>query len=77
MIEGDADHSVQLRTVYSISDWLGEVGGFASIMHLIFGILFSYLRTWSVEKFLINQLFRKQTVLNKIKASADNLDILK
>ena len=53
MIEGTAHRRVQQRTVYSISDWLGEVGGFASTMHLIFGILFSILRVWSIEKYLI------------------------
>lgn len=69
MIEGAADHHVQSRTVYSISDWLGEVGGFASTMHLLFGLMFSFLQVWSVEKFLIQQLYKKRALFNKITTS--------
>ena len=46
------------RSIYSISDWLGEVGGFASSVQLIIMILLPFLRNAELESYLIGKLFK-------------------
>jgi len=46
------------RSIYSISDWLGEVGGFASSVQLIIMILLPFLRNAELESYLIGKLYK-------------------
>jgi hypothetical protein len=57
-IDIDPDELEIMRRVYSLSGWLGEVGGFSSAVQAIFGILLPLLQVFSLEKYLINKLYQ-------------------
>jgi hypothetical protein len=46
-----------VRSVYSLSAWLGEIGGFSSALIEIIWIALPLLQFCSVEKYLISKLF--------------------
>ena len=46
-----------VRSVYSLSAWLGEIGGFSSALMEIIWIVLPLLQFCSVEKYLISKLF--------------------
>jgi hypothetical protein len=46
------------RRVYSLSAWLGEVGGFSSAVKSIFSIILPLIQVFSLEKYLISKLYQ-------------------
>lgn len=46
------------RRVYGLFDWMNEVGGFFGFMQLLFQIVLPFCQIWSLEKFLIQKLYR-------------------
>jgi hypothetical protein len=55
------------RTVYGIGDWLNEVGGFGQAVHFIFILIVPFLKFWTLEKYLIETLYKKQPQINLLK----------
>ena len=49
-----------VRSVYSLSAWLGEIGGFSSALIPIIQIVLPLLQFYSLEKYLISQLYHQQ-----------------
>lgn len=47
-----------VRRVYSLTLWLGEVGGFSSAILPIFTIFLPLLQVFSLEKYLIKKLYK-------------------
>ena len=47
-----------VRNVYSLSAWLGEIGGFFSALLAIFKIVLPLLQVFSLEKYLISKLYK-------------------
>jgi len=47
------------RRVYGLFDWMNEVGGFFGFMQLLFQIVIPFCQIWSLEKFLIQKLYRE------------------
>ena len=47
-----------VRRVYSLSGWLGEVGGFSSAVQAIFTVVLPLLQVFSLEKYLISKLYQ-------------------
>ena len=61
MIEMNFDKEVIERKVYSITDWMNEVGGFHSWMHLVVSFLLPMLQVWSIDKHLLRRLYSNQS----------------
>jgi len=57
------------RRVYGLFDWMNEVGGFFGFMQLLFQIVMPFFQIWSLEKFLIQKLYRGQDRTATAKAS--------
>ena len=49
------------RKVYSLTDWMNEVGGFHAYMSLLASFLLPFCQVWSLEKFLISKLYKSQS----------------
>jgi hypothetical protein len=50
------------RRVYTIYDWMNEVGGFYGFIQLFVAILLPLFQVWSLEKNLIQKLFKIELV---------------
>ena len=48
------------RKVYTLLDWANEVGGFYGFIELIIQIVLPFCQVWSLEKYLVQNLFRRQ-----------------
>jgi hypothetical protein len=48
------------RQVYSLSDWMNEVGGFHAYMQLIVTLLLPIFQVWSLEKHILRKIYRLQ-----------------
>ena len=58
--ERDLDlHRVD-REVYSILDWLGDVGGLYEAFHIICGIFIYVVNFLKFENFMVSELFKKE-----------------
>ena len=54
------DKQVVSRRVYSVGDWLNEVGGYSSCLVLAVQLMLPLLRTFTLNKFLIQELYKMQ-----------------
>ena len=52
------------RDVYSILDWIGDVGGLREGLFILFSIIFGFLNFNKFEHFMIEHLYQKRTVDN-------------
>ena len=59
--ERDLDFHRVDREVYSILDWLGDVGGLYEALKIICGIFLSVVNFLQFENFLVSQLFKKES----------------
>lgn len=48
------------RKVYNIFDWANEIGGFYGFCELIVVLLLPFFQVWSLNKFLIKQLYTRR-----------------
>ena len=46
------------RDVYSILDWIGDVGGLNEGLFLFFSVILAYFQFYDYENFLVDRLFR-------------------
>ena len=58
MIDLDPAAVAIIRNLYSIDDFAQEVGGFFALVTIIVSMLFSFLQTWPLEKYLIETLYK-------------------
>lgn len=61
MIQMSPDKIEIQRTVYGVSDWLNEVGGFGQAVQFIFILIVPFLKFWTLEKYRQTMLYKKQT----------------
>ena len=47
------------RDVYSILDWIGDVGGLNEGLFLFFSVILAYFQYFDFENFLVDRLFRQ------------------
>ena len=47
------------RDVYSILDWIGDVGGLNEGLFLFFSVILAYFQFYDLENFLVDRLFRQ------------------
>ena len=60
MIDIHADKLMTVRTVYTLSTWLGEIGGFSSSVMAIIQFVLPLLQIFSLQKYLVSKLFKQQ-----------------
>ena len=58
--ERDLDFHRVDREVYSILDWLGDVGGLYEALQIICGIFLYVVNFMQFENFLVSELFKKE-----------------
>lgn len=58
--ERDLDFHRVDREVYSILDWLGDVGGLYEAVQIICGTLLYLLNFMSFENYMVSELFKKE-----------------
>ena len=67
------------RSVYSVLDWLGDVGGLYSILiglgHFIVTTIYNYIFGSRLEAFLITKIFKTKLLESKENQNLDNLII--
>ena len=49
------DSTINVRSVYGILNWVGDVGGFSGVIFMIFG----YLGNWVAEDDMYNQVVKR------------------
>lgn len=59
LIDLDADVLITTRTLYSLSNWASEVGGFLKMVTLIMTALQPMLTFTTLEWFLVTSLFKQ------------------
>ena len=59
MIEMDGDTRTTNRTIYSLSNWAGEVGGFSSAVKFLIILLLPLVRNAELDSFLISRLYKQ------------------
>ena len=60
LIDIDPGKLMTVRTVYTLSAWLGEIGGFSSSVMAIIQFLLPLLKMFSLQKYLVSKLFKQQ-----------------
>jgi hypothetical protein len=60
----DFDKQVVERHVYTISDWMNEVGGFHAYMHLLVTLILPIFQVWSLDKHLLRKTLMIQPKAN-------------
>ena len=58
LIDMDSNLLDVKRSIYTLTDWAGEVGGFSKTIGVITAFLFPLLSMSSIESFLIMKLFK-------------------
>ena len=58
LIDINPNTNVTNRTIYTTTTWLEEVGGFSGALWAIFLVISPFLKSWPLEKYLINNLFK-------------------
>jgi hypothetical protein len=58
MLEMDSDTRTTNRSIYSLSNWAGEVGGFSSAVKFAIIFLLPFLRNAELDSFLISKLYK-------------------
>jgi hypothetical protein len=51
----DFDKQIIERQVYTIADWMKDVGGFHATMHLLVTLVLPFFQVWSLDKYFISQ----------------------
>ena len=59
MIDLSLDKHIVKRHVYSIVEWLQEIGGIAAALRMICFLMLPLIQTWTLEKFLISKLYKR------------------
>lgn len=59
MIGFNQDKVVIERKVYSLFDWLNEVGGFEAILRVFVQVFMPIVQVWSLDKYLVSKLFKR------------------
>ena len=60
MIDLHPEKLVTVRTLYTLSAWLGEIGGFSSSVMGIIQFVLPLLQIFSLQKYLVRNLFKQQ-----------------
>ena len=60
LIDIHPDKLMTVRTVYTLSAWLGEIGGFSSSVMAIIYFVLPLLQVFSLQKYLVSKLFKQQ-----------------
>ena len=60
MIEMSLDRPVSVRRVYSVLEWLGDIGGLSKIFLSVCYVIVTLLSPWDWEKYLVKKLYRAQ-----------------
>jgi hypothetical protein len=53
------EKTVTNRRVHSIYEWASQIGGFICFLYLCLAFLLPYLQVWTIEKLLINRLYKQ------------------
>ena len=53
------NYTITTRRLYTFTEWLAEVGGFASALLFVSSTLLGLFETWSVDNYLIRKLYRR------------------
>ena len=48
------------RSVYTVLDYIGDVGGLQAALMIVFGIFFMFCTVNAFENYLVSQLFRAE-----------------
>ena len=62
LIDFDKDVLVHKRQIYSLSNWLSEVGGFAKAIQYVLAILFPIVSMADLYDFLITRLYKSVNI---------------
>ena len=49
------------RDVYSLLDWIGDIGGLREGLYLFLSFLFGFMNYYKFEHFMIEHLYQKRT----------------
>jgi hypothetical protein len=60
LVDVHPDKLVIIRNVYSLSVWLGDIGGFSSSILAIISLILPLVQTSSLQKYLVSKLFKQQ-----------------
>ena len=59
MIELSLDKKVSYRRVYSLLEWLGEIGGFFTVLNAACLFMVAMFSPWDWEKYLVRKLYKR------------------
>ena len=58
LIDIHPDKLVTIRTVYGLSAWLGDIGGFSSSVLAIISLILPLVQISTLQKYLVSKLFK-------------------
>lgn len=75
LIDIDPDIYHTNRNIYTFTDWIEEVGGFVSMVSILFIVLHNLIKFEQLETYLINHLF-KQAPKSETETPTDSASLL-
>ena len=66
LIDFDTDVLVHHRDIYTLTNWLSDVGGFAKAIQYVLTIIFPLVSIVDLNAFLITKLFRVSSLYDNV-----------